>query len=156
MQCCFSIDQPGTLPPWCLTSRRCGNFPTPFPVVDGADIRRSDMVWSLLNRYAGARDVLRAQLPVRQIRSAAPNDWSVKGSFATMEQDLLGHAFYSSLRDLLDYRAAERSTNRGMPKGKSIIWNSPTPKSVWLPNSFGDTLRGGFPHSKSASSGSWD
>ena len=92
-------------------------FPNAVPAVDGTDIRRSDMVWSLLNQYAGSRDVLRARLPVRQVRSAAPTEWSAKSSFTTMEQDLLGHAFYSSLRDLLGYRAAERQTSRGMPKG---------------------------------------
>ena len=96
-------------------------FPNAVPAVEGADIRRSDMVWSLLNHYAGTRDVLQAQLPVRQIRSAAPNEWSARGSFATMEQDLLGHAFYLSLRDLLDYRAAERQTSRGLPRGSRYL-----------------------------------
>ena len=51
-------------------------FPNAVPAVDGDDIRRSDMVWSLLNQYAGTRDVLRAQLPVRQIRNAVPTEWS--------------------------------------------------------------------------------
>ena len=92
-------------------------FLNAVPAVDGNDIRRSDMVWSLLNRYVGGRDVLQTQLPVRQIRNAAPNEWSARGSFATMEQDLLGYAFYSSLRDLLNYRAAERQTSRGLPRG---------------------------------------
>ena len=32
-------------------------FPNEVPSVGGADIRRSDMVWSLLNRHAGGRDV---------------------------------------------------------------------------------------------------
>ena len=89
-------------------------FPNAVPAVDGADIRRSDMVWSLLNRYAGARDVLQAHLPVRQSRNAAPNEWSAQGSLDTLAQDMLGNAFYSSLRDLLEYKAAERQTGRGM------------------------------------------
>ena len=96
-------------------------YPNAVPAVDGADIRRSDMVWSLLNHYAGSRDVIQAQLPVRQIRSAAPNDWSTEGSFATMEQDLLGYALYSSLRDLLEYRTAERQTSCEMPKGSRYL-----------------------------------
>ena len=92
-------------------------FPNAVPAVDGTDIRRSDMVWSLLNYYAGGRDVLQARLPVRQVRNTAPNEWSAQGSFATMAQDLLGHAFYSSLRDLLEYKAAESQTGRGMARG---------------------------------------
>ena len=96
-------------------------FPNAVPAVDGAEIRRSDMVWSLLNRYAGSREVLQAQLPVWQIRSAAHNERPAKGSFATVQQDLLGYALYSSLRDLLDYRAAERQTSRGMPRGTRYL-----------------------------------
>ena len=38
-----------------------------------------------------------------------------------MEQDLLGYAFYSSLRDLLEYRATERQTSREMPKGSRYL-----------------------------------
>ena len=89
--------------------------------MDGADIRRSDMVWSLLNRYVGGRDVLQAQLSVRQIRKAAPSEWSVRGSFSTMEQDMLGYAFYSSLRDLLQLKAADHQTSRGMPRGSRYL-----------------------------------
>ena len=96
-------------------------FPNAVPAVDGADIRRSDMVWSLLNHYAGGRDVRQAQLPVRQIRNAAPSEWSVRGSFATMEQDMLGYAFYSSLRDLLQLKAAERQIGRGMMIGSRYL-----------------------------------
>ena len=40
-------------------------FPNAVPSVNGADIRRSDMVWSLLNRFAGGREVVQAPLPVR-------------------------------------------------------------------------------------------
>ena len=56
-------------------------------------------------------------------RSGAPgtNDWSAKSSFATMQQDLLGHAFYSSLRDLLEYRAAGRKTGRRLPMGSRYL-----------------------------------
>ena len=97
-------------------------FPNPVPEVGGTDFRRSDMVWSLLNRYAGTRDVLQAQLPVRQIRNAGPDGGSVQGSFfPTMEQDLLGYALYSSLPDLLEYRAAERQNTRGMPRGSRYL-----------------------------------
>ena len=96
-------------------------FPNAVPAVDGADVRRSDMVWSLLNRYAGGREVRQAQLPVRQIRNVAPSEWSVRGSFSTMEQDMLGYAFYSSLRDLLQLKAAERQTDHGMLRGSRYL-----------------------------------
>ena len=96
-------------------------FPNAVPAVDGADIRRSDMVWSLLNRYVGGRDVLQAHLPVRQIRNAAPSECSARGSFATMEQDMLGYAFYSSLRDLLQLKVAERQTGRSLMRGSRYL-----------------------------------
>ena len=96
-------------------------FPNAVPAMDGADIRRSDMVWSLLNRHAGGREVIQSQLPIRQIRNAAPSEWSVRGSFSTMEQDMLGYAFYSSLRDLLQLKAADHQTSRGMPRGSRYL-----------------------------------
>ncbi len=97
------------------------DFPNAVPTVDGSYIRRSDMVWSLLNRYAGGRDVLQVQIPVRQIRNAAPDERSAQGSFATMAQDMLGYAFYSSLRDLLEYRTDESQTGRGMARGSRYL-----------------------------------
>ena len=97
------------------------DFPNAVPTVAGSYIRRSDMVWSLLNRYAGGRDVLQVQIPVRQVRNAAPDERSAQGSIATMAQDLLGHAFYSSLRDLLEYRADESQTGRGMARGSRYL-----------------------------------
>ena len=56
-------------------------FPNAVLAVDGAEIRRSDMVWSLLNRHAGTRDVLQAQLPVRQVRNAVPSEGVGSGQF---------------------------------------------------------------------------
>ena len=97
------------------------DFPNAVLVVDGADTRRSDMVWSLLNRYAGGRDVLQVRLPVRQVRNAAPDERSAQGGIATMAQDLLGYAFYSSLRDLLEYKTAENQTGRGMARGSRYL-----------------------------------
>ncbi len=40
-------------------------FPNDVPAVNGADIRRSDMVRSLLNLYTGGREVIQSQLPIR-------------------------------------------------------------------------------------------
>ena len=96
-------------------------FPNTVPAVNGTDIRRSDMVWSLLNRYAGGRDVLQAPLPVRQVRSAEPNDGSVQGHFSTTEQDLLGYAFYSTLRDLLEHKAEQGQGGAVLPRGSRLL-----------------------------------
>ena len=79
------------------------------------------MVWSLLNRYAGGREVLQAPLPVRQVRSAEPNDRSVQGHFSTMEQDLLGYAFYSTLRDLLEHKAEQGQSGVVVLSGSRLL-----------------------------------
>ena len=96
-------------------------FPNAVPAVDGADIRRSDMVWSLLNRYAGGRDILQAPLPVRQVRSAQPNDGPVQDQFSTMDQDLLGYAFYSTLRGLLEHKAERCQSGAGLRRGSRLL-----------------------------------
>ncbi len=96
-------------------------FPNTVPAVNGTDIRRRDMVWSLLNRYAGGRDVLQAPLPVRQVRSAEPNDGTVQGHFSTTEQDLLGYAFYSTLRDLLEHKAEQGQGGAVLPRGSRLL-----------------------------------
>ncbi len=96
-------------------------FSNAVPSVHGADLRRSDMVWSLLNHYAGGREVVRSRLPVRQIRDADPSMCTAEDALATMEQDLLGHALYSSLRDLLRHKAARRKTGPGMPAGLGFL-----------------------------------
>ena len=79
------------------------------------------MVWSLLNRYAGGRDVLQAPLPVRQVRTAGPNDGSVQGHFSTIEQDLLGYAFYSTLRDLLEHRLEQGQGGAVLSRGSRLL-----------------------------------
>ena len=92
-------------------------FPNAVPAVNGADIRRSDMVWSLLNRYAGGRDVLQASLPVRQVRNTQPNSGAIRQDLTTMEQDLLGHALYSTLRDLLQHKTQKRHSRGVIQRG---------------------------------------
>ena len=47
------------------------DFPNPAPAAEAAGNRRSDMVWSLLNRFVGGRSVVQSTLPVRQARSSA-------------------------------------------------------------------------------------
>ena len=97
------------------------DFPNAAPAMNGRDIRRSDMVWSLLNQYAGGRDVFQASLPVRQVRNAKIDGDSVQDNFATMEQDLLGHALYSSMRDLLKQKAGQGQKAGAIPFGSNIL-----------------------------------
>ena len=97
------------------------DFPNAVPAINGRDIRRSDMVWSLLNQYAGGRDVLQASLPVRQVRNAKIDGDSVQDNFSTMEQDLLGHALYSSMRDLLKQKAGQGQKAGAIPFGSNIL-----------------------------------
>ncbi|MXZ90079.1 MAG: glycosyltransferase [Chloroflexi bacterium] len=91
------------------------DFPNSVPSVNGVDLRRSDMVWSLLNRHVGGRDILQSRLPVRQARKASA---TAKMDFTTMGLDLLGFAVCSSLRDLL-----QQKSSQGQGSGKSLRGN---------------------------------
>ena len=93
-------------------------FPNTVPASNGADLRRSDMVWSLLNTYAGGRDVFQSRLPVRQARKAGATG---QVDFTTMEQDLLGFALYSSLRDLLQKKSDRRQRDGNPPRSRDIL-----------------------------------
>lgn len=92
------------------------DFPNVVPAVDGANIRRSDMVWSLLNRFVAGRHIVQSQLPVRHIRETAgthPNFESLLGDMcgrdpkipSKMIQDIRGYAFYSAMSDVLEGKA---------------------------------------------------
>lgn len=72
------------------------DFPNTVPAIRGADTRRSDMVWSILNRFVAGRDTVRAPLPVRQIREAT----CPRMNLDCILQDIRGHALYSALQDL--------------------------------------------------------
>ena len=96
-------------------------FPNAVPDMGGADFRRSDMVWSLLNLHTGGRETLQAPLPVRQVRVAEPSDGSILDGFSTMEQDLAGYAFYSALRDLLEHRAGQHHIIGRVPQGHRYL-----------------------------------
>ena len=96
-------------------------FPNAVPTVLGMDLRRGDMVWSLLNRYVGGREVLGATLPVRQARDARPDPEMLKRNFTIMRQDLLGYAFYSSLRDLLLQKAGQREESNKASSRRNLL-----------------------------------
>lgn len=80
-------------------------FPNAAPSIGTVDTRRSDMVWSLLNRFVGGRRVVSAPIPIRQDRSNA----TIGGfDFDTLSQDIHGYAVYSTLHDLFMQRAHRR------------------------------------------------
>ena len=80
------------------------DFPNAVPKVDGVETRRSDMAWSLLNRFAGKRDVVQSSLPVRQERLDAPD---VDAAFKTLAQDMHGFAICAAMEAILQ-RKRER------------------------------------------------
>lgn len=94
------------------------DFPNSVPSVNGVDLRRSDMVWSLLNRYAGGREIYQSRLPVRQVRKSSA---AARPDFATMELDLLGFAFCSALRDRLQQKADRRRRDGQPPWGRDVL-----------------------------------
>ncbi len=73
-------------------------FPNAVPKIDGSDTRRSDTAWSLLNRFAGRRDVVQSTLPVRQERRTAQDPDS---AFKTLAQDIHGFAVCAAMEAVL-------------------------------------------------------
>ena len=93
-------------------------FPNAVPAVAGSDTRRSDTVWSLLNRFAAGREIAQSPMPVRQAREAAPD---AKPGFDTLAQDIRGYALYSSLRDIFAEKAQGRRSNDQAPHGREFL-----------------------------------
>ena len=94
------------------------DFPNAVPVINDSDIRRSDMVWCLLNQFVGGRRIVQAPLPVRQVREVSTRP---KPDFASLLQDIWGHALYSSLQDVF-VRKAQLSRRDGQdPHGRRFL-----------------------------------
>ena len=93
-------------------------FPNAVPAIGGSDARRSDMVWSLLNRFVGGCRIVQAPLPVRQVRKA---DADAAPDFQTLAQDILGYAVYSALHDVLLGKAQERQRRGQPPYGRRLL-----------------------------------
>jgi SAM-dependent methyltransferase len=74
------------------------DFPNAAPHVDGTETRRSDMVWSLLNRYVAHRTVVKLPLAVRQDRRNQP---VAQLDLEKLARDIQGYAVYSALEDML-------------------------------------------------------
>ncbi len=83
------------------------DFPNVVPTIEGSDTRRSDMVWSLLNRFVAGRGVVQARLPVRHRREA---DVETDKHIDTLINDVGGHALFSSLHELLMRKSQERES----------------------------------------------
>lgn len=84
------------------------DFPNTAPAMDGADLRRSDMVWCLLNQFVGGRQVVQAPLPVRQLRAAADRNAGLDGG--KLAADMRGYALYSCMRDVFERKAGARDS----------------------------------------------
>ena len=94
------------------------DFPNAVPTIGGSDARRSDMVWSLFNRFVGGCKIVQAPLPVRQVRRAIPD---VGLDFHTLAQDIRGYALYSSLHDVLLEKAQERQRRGAPPHSRRLL-----------------------------------
>ena len=94
------------------------DFPNAVPTIGGSDTRRSDMVWSLLNRFVGGCKIVQAPLPVRQVRRATLD---AGPDFHTLVQDIRGYALYSSLHDVLRDRAQERQRRGEPPYSRRLL-----------------------------------
>ena len=93
------------------------DFPSPVPAAGGGDAMRGDMVWNLLNKFVGGRDVAQSALPVRRFRSVIPDPVP---DFDGLAQDISGHALDSSLRDVLARTAQDRRRNGKTVAGRQI------------------------------------
>ena len=94
------------------------DFPNAAPVINGAEARRSDMVWSLLNRFVGGRNIVRAPLPIRHTKEAVARS---PPGLDVMLRDIRGHALYSSLRDIFADRAQLRQREGKGPHGGGFL-----------------------------------
>lgn len=122
--------------------RALRDFPNAVPAVGGIDVRRSDMVWSLLNHFVAEREIVQSQLPVRHVRKTAaeahpgfesllrdiighaPNpgrDGPEMCAPSKMLQDIRGHALYSSLRDVFANRSQPRRQEGMKPNSMKLL-----------------------------------
>ncbi len=81
------------------------DFPNLAPRFAGDVLRRSDMIWALLNRYAGGRRLVSATLPIRHDRA---NELPIGLDLARLIPDIRGYALYSALEDVLVRRRERR------------------------------------------------
>ena len=94
-------------------------FPNVVPEIGGRDTRRSDMVWSLLARYAGGCEIVKSQLPIRQVRVGDVGD---APDFGTLYQDIRGFAFSAALQDTFSARKRLREREGRQPYGRDFLY----------------------------------
>ena len=99
-------------------ARALRDFPNAVPAINGTDVRRSDMVWSLLNRFVGGREIVRAPLPVRHVREAVAGS---RPDFDCLLRDIRGYALYSSLQDVFTSKAQLRRQEGKEPYGRDLL-----------------------------------
>ena len=90
-------------------------FPNAVPEVAGHRVRRSDMVWSLLNRYVARRVVVKVPIAVYQDRGGEPVG---PLDLDKLCRDIQGYAVYSALEDLFLAKLEERRElgHAGLPE----------------------------------------
>ena len=103
-------------------------FPNAVPAIGGSDIRRSDMVWSLLNMFVGGCRIAKSPLPIRQVRqhrgtdaNSGPESAAAAADFKTLAQDIRGYALYSALHDVFLSKAEERQRQGGKPYSRNHL-----------------------------------
>lgn len=74
------------------------DYPNAAPHVCNTETRRSDMIWSLLNRYIAHRSIVKLPLAVRQNRQMQP---IVSLDLKKLARDIQGYALYSAMEDVL-------------------------------------------------------
>lgn len=94
-------------------------FPNVVPEIDGKDTRRSDMVWSLLARFAGGCRIVKSPLLVRQVRTGDGGD---APDFDTLYQDIRGFAFSAALQEVFSARARRREREGRQPYGRDFLY----------------------------------
>ena len=94
------------------------DFPNAAPSLDGEDVRRSDMVWCLLNKYVGGRGIVQAPLPARQDRSTISAGFL---DFGKLAADMRGHAFYACLHDVLRAKAEQNVLDGRADYGPELL-----------------------------------
>ena len=95
------------------------DFPNTSPSVNGTKTRRSDMIWSLLNRFVSGRRIVRANLPIHHARSKSTSTYL---DFEVLLHDILGHALYSSLYDSFASRATQISKQDNDTKFVDLLY----------------------------------
>ncbi len=89
-----------------LNINTLNEFQNYAPSINGKDTRRSDMIWSLLNKYISDRKIVQIELPITQDRSLIKNE-EFKIDFETLKEDIQGYAIYSSLKDIFRKKVQE-------------------------------------------------